>query len=57
MAVLEFPKPVKLLAIRKMSRVRKKTVLELMAMRSGLVNLEMSLRSSILNGINQIDTL
>ena len=57
MAVLEFPKPVKLLAIRKMSRVRKKMVLELMAMRSGLVNLEMSLRSSILNGINQIDTL
>ena len=57
MAVLEFPKPVKLLANRKMTSVRKKTVLELMAMRSGLVNLEMSLRSSILNGINQIDTL
>jgi hypothetical protein len=57
MVVLEFSKPVKLLAIRKMIRARKKTVLEPIAMRRGLLNLEMSLRSSILKGINQIDTL
>jgi hypothetical protein len=57
MGAFRWPNPVKLQAIRKTIRARKKAVLQPMATRRGLDSLEISLRSSILKRINQIDIL